>query len=128
MEGGQGGQPDRQLLVMNINYFLQRQPAQRCVNHFVGTADIVTDSPKRAGQTACSLHTTASPTAGGPQPWDPPAREHPQSCLALVSRHTCPQKAVTHSVWEEGGGLLGITSCFKEADPKLWLEMRVSPS
>lgn len=128
MEGGQGGQPDRQLLVMNINYFLQRQPAQRRINHFFGIADIWTDSPKRARQTACSLHTTTLPTAGGPQPRDSPAREPPQPCLALASRHTCPQKAVTHSMWEERDGLLGITSCFKEADPKLWLAMQVSPS
>jgi len=109
MEGGQGGQPDRQLLVMNINYFLQRQPAQRRVNHFLGIADRWTDRPKRAGQTARSLRTTASPAAGGPQPRDPPAREPPQPCPAPASHHTCPQKAVTHAVWEEGGGPLGHT-------------------
>lgn len=39
----EGGQPDRQLLAMNINYFLQQ--AGLChVNCFLGTTDRLTDS------------------------------------------------------------------------------------
>lgn len=103
MEGGQGGQPDRQLLVMNINYFLQRQPAQRRINHFFGIADIWTDSPKRAGQTACSLHTTTSPTAGGPQPRDSPAREPPPALPSSgVTSHLSPESRDTFHVGGEG--------------------------
>lgn len=43
MRAVEGGQPDRQLLAMNINYFLQ-QAGLRYVNCFLGTTDRLTDS------------------------------------------------------------------------------------